>query len=84
MRKWDREQTKRGSLVDKGGKKSKKRKGETNRRGRERETKKGSTSLYDLRKSDCRFSSKQKVKSVHASRATRGYQNLGVSSNSKR
>ena len=31
-----------------------------------------------------RLSSEQKAKSVHASRAMRGYQNLGVSSNSTR
>ena len=31
-----------------------------------------------------RLLSEQEVKSVHATRATRGYQNLGVSSNSKR
>ena len=41
-------------------------------------------SFYDLQKSDRRFSFEQKAKSVHASRATCGYQNLGVSSNSTR
>ena len=39
------------------------------------------SSLQDLRKSDRRFSSEQKAKSAHALRVTRGYQNLGVSSN---
>ena len=39
--------------------------------------------LY-LRKSDCRFSSRLKAKSIYAMRATRGHQNLGVSSNSMR
>ena len=32
-----------------------------------------------LRKSDCRISSEQEPKFIQASRATRGYQNLGVS-----
>ena len=35
----------------------------------------------DLRKLDRRFSSGQKVKLIYAMRATRGYQNLKVSSN---
>ena len=38
----------------------------------------------DLRKSDRRFSSGMKAKLIHATRATRGHQNLGVSSNSTR
>ena len=41
-------------------------------------------SLSDLRKSDRRFSSGLKAKLIHATRATRGHQNLGVSSNSTR
>ena len=41
-------------------------------------------SLSDLRKSDRRFSSGLKAKLIHARRATRGHQNLGVSSNSTR
>ena len=41
-------------------------------------------SFSDLRKSDPRFSSKQKAKLIYATRATRGHQNLGVSSNSTR
>ena len=41
-------------------------------------------SFLDLRKLDCRILSKQKAKFIHASRATRGYQNLRVSSNSMR
>ena len=41
-------------------------------------------SLSNLRKSDCRFSSGLKAKLIHATRATRGHQNLGVSSNSTR
>ena len=41
-------------------------------------------SFSDLRKSDRRFSSGLKAKLIHASRATRGHQNLGVSSNSTR
>ena len=41
-------------------------------------------SLSDLQKLDCRFSSEQNAKLVHASRATCGYQNLRVSSNSTR
>ena len=40
--------------------------------------------LLDLWKSDHRFSLKQKEKLVYATRATRGYQNLSLSSNSKR
>ena len=39
------------------------------------------TSLSNLGKSDYGFSLEQKVKSIHASRATVGYQNIGVSSN---
>ena len=42
------------------------------------------TSLSDLRKSDRRFSSGLKAKLIHATRVTRGHQNLGVSSNSTR
>ena len=41
-------------------------------------------SFSDLRKSDNRFSSGLKAKLIHATRATRGHQNLGVSSNSMR
>ena len=41
-------------------------------------------SFSDLRKSDRRFSSGLKAKLIHATRATRGHQNLGVSSNSTR
>ena len=37
-----------------------------------------------LRKLDRRFSSRLKVKLIYAMRATRGHQNLGVSSNSTR
>ena len=40
--------------------------------------------FLDLWKSDRKFSSGLKAKLIHAARATRGYQNLGVSSNSKR
>ena len=38
----------------------------------------------DLRLSDGQNWSEQKVKLIHASRTTRGYQNIGVSSNSTR
>ena len=38
----------------------------------------------DLRLSDSQNWSEQKVKLIHVSRATRGYQNFGVSSNSMR
>ena len=41
-------------------------------------------SLSNLQKSDLRFSSKKKAKLIHATRATRGHQNLSVSSNSTR
>ena len=41
-------------------------------------------SFSDLRKSDGRFSSELKEKLIHAARATRGYQNLRVLSNSTR
>ena len=41
-------------------------------------------SFLDLRKSDRRFSSGLKAKLIYAMRATRGHQNLGVSSNSMR
>ena len=41
-------------------------------------------SFSDLQKSDCRISSEQEAKLIHAARTTRGYQNLGVSSNSTR
>ena len=41
-------------------------------------------SFLDLRKSDRRFSSELKAKLIYATRATRGHQNLGVSSNSTR
>ena len=41
-------------------------------------------SFSDLRKSDSRFLSGLKVKLIYATRATRGYQILGVSSNSTR
>ena len=55
---------------------------------RERERKKGEnglfTSLKDLWKLSCQFSSEREEKLIHASQATCGYQNLGVSSNSTR
>ena len=38
----------------------------------------------DLRKSDRRFSSGLKVKLIYATRATRGHQKVGVSTNSMR
>ena len=41
-------------------------------------------SFSDLRKSNRRFLSKQKVKLIYAMRAMREHQNLGVSSNSTR
>ena len=41
-------------------------------------------SFSDLRKSDRRFSSGLKAKFIYPTRATRGHQNLGVSSNSTR
>ena len=41
-------------------------------------------SFSDLRKSDRKFLSGQKEKLIYATRATRGHQNLGVSSNSTR
>ena len=41
-------------------------------------------SFLDLWKSNRRFSSRLKEKLIHVLRATRGYQNLGVSSNSTR
>ena len=41
-------------------------------------------SFSDLRKLDRRFSSGLKAKLIHVARVTRGYQNLGVSSNSTR
>ena len=40
--------------------------------------------FLDLRKSDHRFSSGLKAKLIYAIRATRGHQNLRVSSNSMR
>ena len=41
-----------------------------------------SSPFLDLRKSQRRFSSGLKAKLIHAARAMRGHQNLGVSSNS--
>ena len=41
-------------------------------------------SLLDLRKSDRRFLSKQKEELVYATRATRKYQKLSISSHCKR
>ena len=41
-------------------------------------------SFSDLQKLDRRFSSGLKAKLIHTTRATRGHQNLGVSSNSMR
>ena len=41
-------------------------------------------SFSDLRKSNRGFSSELKAKLIYETRATRGHQNLGVSSNSKR
>ena len=53
--------------------------GQTKSERREREIKeKKKVFRFSLR------STKQEVKSIHASRATHGYQNLGVSSNSTR
>ena len=73
--------TKRGEM-------KKKKRESCQRDGEERERKKKKNiffaSLKDLWKSDRRFLSEQKAKSVHASRATYRYQNLEVSSNSMR
>ena len=76
-----------------GGDKTKKKKRE---KGRETERKKGEETsrerkkkkglppfLYDLCGSGRRFSLERELKSIHATRAMRGYQNLRVSSNSK-
>ena len=41
-------------------------------------------SFSDLRKSDCRFSSRLKAKLIYAMRATRGHQKVGVLTNSMR
>ena len=41
-------------------------------------------SFLDLRKSDCRFSSGLKAKLIYATRAMRGHQKVGVSTNSMR
>ena len=74
-------------LIRKEKRKEKGRKEIKGEREREREkiTKKGaSASLSDLRKSEGWFSLEQEVKLIHTTRAMRGYQNLRVSSNSKR
>ena len=41
-------------------------------------------SFSDLQNSDCRYSSEQKAKLVNATRATRRYQKLSISSHFKR
>ena len=70
---------------DKSQKERKKEQTDRVRVRREREKgKKNFASLKDLRKLDRRFLLEQKAKSVHASRATHWYQNLGVSVNSTR
>ena len=66
-----------------------------NRRDRQRETERAwredfyfifflFASFLDLHKSDRRFLLEQKAKLIHTTRAKRGHQNLGFSSNSKR
>ena len=74
----------------KGIKERKKKGGEAKRRGRERkpierEKKEGrkENGVFS-RRSNGRTSTVQELKSIHVTRATREYQNLGVSSNSKR
>ena len=82
-----------GSSVDKRKKKKRKAKRKKGRkigqrregkkleiRGRKGEKRKGRFS----RRFDGRISTVRELKSIHGTRATRGYHNLGVSSNSKR
>ena len=49
-------------------------------RGQERVEREAPTSLYDLWSSIARFSSGQELKSIYATRATRGYQKQRISS----
>ena len=81
-RKWGEEQTKRkGNSVDKKGERRKgKKKNEYRERGRKGEKKKGDF----FRRFEGRISTVRELNSIHATRATHGNQNLGVSSNSKR
>ena len=66
-------------------KKKKREKGGGNeQRERERERKGAFTFSLKSKGSSRRFSSEQETKSVHATKPTHGYQNMGVSSNSKR
>ena len=69
--------------IKKGGRKEKKKKGEDKGNGgdRGRKGKKGKGKFSFC--SNGRSWMVQEIKSVHARRATRGYQNQGVSSNSK-
>ena len=82
----------RGNSVEEGEKEKKKgkREGKQTRekkkksdreRERERERNKGGTFFRHF---DCRSSTVREEKSIHATQAMRGYQNLGVSSNSVR
>ena len=75
-----REHKKEKKKENRGGGKER---GKKKREGEGKRKKGFFASLKDLRKSGCRFSLEQEVKSVHVTRAMRGYQNLGVSSNSK-
>ena len=82
---------KRGSSVDKGREKRKQRKkeGKRTRGGKkrnqiEREREKNKKKKRFSRHSDCQSSTVREEKSIHTSRATCGYQNLGVFSNSTR
>ena len=79
------EQTKRkGNSVDKKGErrkeKKKRKKNRQRERGRKGEKRKGEFSRH----SNGRSLTVREEKSIHASKATRGYQNLGVLSNSTR
>ena len=69
------------NLKKKKSQKGKKKKKETTvcRRRERKEKNDFFASLKDLRRSDRRFSLEQEVKFIHVSRATHGYQNLGVS-----
>ena len=72
---------KKGKREGKQTREKKKKSDRERERERERERNKGGTFFRHF---DCRSSTVREEKSIHATQAMRGYQNLGVSSNSVR
>ena len=82
MKRKEESKQKKEVRVDKGEKKRRKEKKKRNRTERkEKRKKREKRKMSFFRHSDGRISTVRDLKSIHTTRAMRGYQNLGVSSN---